>query len=293
MAAFFIFVSRLEVTPAKTKDAPNLNLFRMKVALVTGATSGFGKAVAEKFSAEGYKVYGFGRTVQESTNGIHYLQMDVTDDASVDAAMQKVLTESPKIEVLVNCAGHGIAGPSEEIPIENIMQTFDVNFMGTTRMIQKVLPAMRTNGGGKIFNFSSIGGYIALPFQAYYSATKFAIEGFSEALSIEVKPFNVKVIIIEPGDFKTGAAKNRNMFAPKENSVYTNRLQTFFDYLNTRIDKGGKPENLANSLYKIAQRKCPKFRYKFGSPLEMASKPIHAVLPVRWWERLMNKFYNI
>ncbi len=265
----------------------------MKVALVTGATSGFGKAVGEVFYQNGYKVYGFGRNIPEESNGITFIQMDVTDDASVEKGIQTVLADSPKVDVLVNCAGHGIAGPSEEIPIENIRQTFDVNVLGTTRVIQKVLPAMRANGGGKIFNFSSIGGYIALPFQAYYSASKFAIEGFSEALSIEVKPFNIKVIVIEPGDFKTGAAKNRNMFPPKANSAYTERLQTFFDYLNTRIDKGGDPYQLAQKLYKVSQKPCPKFRYKFGTPMELLTKPIHAILPVRWWERIMNKFYNI
>ncbi len=261
-------------------------------ALVVGATSGFGKAIAEEYHSNGYKVYGFGRNIPESST-ITYIRMDVTDEQSVESALAQVFSQEDKVDVLVNCAGHGIAGPSEEIPMRTIEQTMNVNFLGTVRVIQKVLPYMRKAGGGTIVNFSSIGGIIALPFQAFYSASKYAIEAFSESLAIEVKPFGIKVVIMEPGDFKTNAARNRSVVKPPTNSVYHKRLITFFEYLDTRVDKGGDPKRLARKVRQLSEKKYPKLRYRYGSVAECVTKPIHEILPGRWWERIMQIFYGI
>lgn len=266
----------------------------MKIALVTGATSGFGKAVAELFCENGYTVYGFGRNIPSvNTKSIRYIVMDVTDDISVNTALKQVFSEINSVDVLVNCAGHGIAGPSEEIPIESVIEAFNVNFFGTIRVTNKVIPYLRKNKKSTLVNFSSIAGFIGLPFQAYYSATKHAIEGYSESLSVELKPFGIKVILIQPGDYKTGAARNRNVHLPDASSIYSDKLVHFFDYLNTRIDKGGDPKRLAKRVVKISESSCPKLRYTFGTPLECVSKWVHVLLPSRLWERIIQVFYKI
>lgn len=266
----------------------------MKTALVTGATSGFGKAIAELFCEKGYTVYGFGRnTPEQSENGVRYIKMDITSESSINHAIQLVFDEISTCDVLVNCAGHGIAGPSEEIPMEKVQGVFNVNFFGTVRVINKVLPYLRANKSGKIINFSSIAGFIGLPFQAYYSATKHALEGYTEALSIEVKPFNIKVIIIQPGDYNTNAANNKTNYIPSEDSVYYERVKFLFQYLSQRVNKGSDPKKLAKSIVKLSEKKNPKLRYKYGRFDELLTKSIHAIVPARGWEKLMEMFYKL
>lgn len=266
----------------------------MKTALVTGATSGFGKAIAEIFDKKGYTVYGFGRNIPNNIqNGIRYVKMDITSEESINSAFQLVFNEVKSVDVLVNCAGHGIAGPSEEIPMEKIKEVFDVNFFGTVRVINKVLPYLRANKFGRIINFSSIAGFIGLPFQAYYSATKHAIEGYTEALSIEVKPFNIKVILIQPGDYNTNAANNKTNYIPSQDSIYYERLQFLFRYLSQRVNKGSDPQKLAESIVLLSEKKNPKLRYKFGRFDELLAKSVHAIVPARIWERMMEALYRL
>lgn len=266
----------------------------MKTALVTGATSGFGKAIAELFSQKGYTVYGFGRNLPEnSEHAIRYVKMDITSEESISNAFQFVFSEISTVDVLVNCAGHGIAGPSEEIPMERVQEVFDVNFFGTVRVINKVLPYLRANKSGKIINFSSIAGFIGLPFQAYYSATKHAIEGYTEALSIEVKPFNIKVILIQPGDYNTNAANNKTNYVPLPGSIYYERLKFLFQYLSQRVNKGNDPNKLAKSIVRLSEKSNPKLRYKFGRFDELLTKSVHAIVPARVWERIMEIFYRL
>lgn len=266
----------------------------MKTALVTGATSGFGKSIAELFSEKGYTVYGFGRNIpKNSPNGIRYVKMDITNEESINNAFHSVFKEISSVDVLVNCAGHGIAGPSEEIPMEKIQGVFDVNFFGTVRVINKVLPYLRANNSGKIINFSSIAGFIGLPFQAYYSATKHAIEGYTEALSIEVKPFNIKVILIQPGDYNTNAANNKTNYIPSKDSIYYERLKFLFQYLSQRVNKGSDPKRLAKSIVLLSEKKNPKLRYKFGRLDELLTKSVHAIVPARVWEKIMEAFYRL
>lgn len=266
----------------------------MKTALITGATSGFGKAIAEEFHNRGYKVFGFGRNIPAATfNGIEYHKMDVTDENSVNQALKEVFKQIDKVDVLVNCAGHGIAGPSEEIPMDQIKEVFEVNFFGTVRVTNKVLPYLRKSKAGRIINFSSIAGYIGLPFQAYYSATKHAMEGYTESLSIEVKPFNIKVLLIQPGDYNTNAANNKSNFIPPPESIYHERLKYLFQYLSERVNKGSDPQKLAKSIVRLSELRKPKLRHKFGTLAELSTKLIHAVIPARYWEKVMEFFYRL
>jgi len=189
-----------------------------KVILITGISSGFGKETARMLAENGHKVYGTIRKKAVSDTPVHYLKMDLTDIESIKTAVSDVLKKEGKIDILINNAGMHSGGPIETSPIETISLQMETNFIGMVNVIREVLPAMRQQGGGTIINFSSIGGLMGLPFQAFYSASKFAIEGFSEALRMEVNQFNIKIILINPGDFHTSNTANRRNFLAPANS---------------------------------------------------------------------------
>ncbi len=157
-----------------------------KVILITGISSGFGKETASLLAGNGHKVYGTIRKAAETDPLVHALHMDLTDPESIEKAVKTVFEKEGKIDVLINNAGMHSGGPVETIPVETIKLQMDTNFLGMVLLTQAVLPLMRKQGGGTIINFGSIGGLMGLPFQAFYSAGKFAIEGFSEALRMEV-----------------------------------------------------------------------------------------------------------
>ena len=194
-----------------------------KVVLITGTSSGIGKAAAELLSKNNYKVYGTSRKVIKS-DIFEMIQMDVTDDNSVSKAINYIVEKEGKIDILINNAGIGIAGPIEDTFIEEVRQQFETNFIGVVRTCQNVLPIMRENNGGLIINVASMAGQIGLPYQGLYSASKFAIEGFSEALRLEVLQFGIDVIVVEPGDIATSFTKNRWIktdFANKLGQMHT------------------------------------------------------------------------
>ena len=150
-----------------------------------------------------------------SDTPVNYLTMDLTDIDSIKSAVSDIYEKEGRIDILINNAGMHTGGPIETSPIENIRLQMDTNFLGMVHITREVLPLMRKQGGGTIINFSSIGGLMGLPFQAFYSASKFAIEGFSEALRMEVSRFNIKIVLINPGDFHTSnSANRRNFLAP-------------------------------------------------------------------------------
>ena len=185
---------------------------RTQVILITGASSGFGKVTAQTLAGKGYVVYGTSRRIANGNIGqIRMLIADVTDENSVRSAVNRIMDEQGHIDVLINNAGMGIGGALEMATDEEISSQMDTNFMGMVRMCRAVLPIMRKQRQGKIINISSIAGRIAVPYQGFYSASKFAIEGYSEALSMEVYPFGIKVCVVEPGDFNTGFTASRNI----------------------------------------------------------------------------------
>ncbi len=181
-----------------------------KVVLISGISSGIGKAIGKVLSSRGYNVYGISRKQSDDFSGIiKLLQADVTDAASVKQAVSTLIEKEGRIDILINNAGMGISGPIEQSLPEDINLQMNTNFGGYVNMIQSVLPAMRKQGGATIVNISSIGGLMGLPYQGFYSASKFAVEGLSEALRMELAPFNIKVIVIQPGDFYTNFTANR------------------------------------------------------------------------------------
>jgi NAD(P)-dependent dehydrogenase (short-subunit alcohol dehydrogenase family) len=220
-----------------------------RVVLVTGASSGIGLACATHLAGRGYRVYGTSRRAATGQAGsVAMLVADVTDDHSVERAVAAVLEREGRLDIVVNNAGIGIAGPVENTPIEAAKRQLEVNFFGAFRVCRAVLPAMRSHGGGYIVNIGSIGGLIAIPYQAMYSASKFALEGLSESLRMEVRPFGVKVVIIEPGDHKTALTGNRTEMSGGTDA-YSQSFQAALARTAHDEQNGPGPEQVARLLY--------------------------------------------
>jgi NAD(P)-dependent dehydrogenase (short-subunit alcohol dehydrogenase family) len=200
-----------------------------KVVLVTGVSSGFGQAIAAELQARGHRV--FGTTRRPSTaapGGCTLVTIDVDDEASVTAGVAEVLRQAGRIDAVVNNAGFGFAGAIEDTTVEEARRQFETNFFGTHRMCRAVLPQMRAQRSGRIVNMSSLGGLVSIPFQAMYCATKFAVEAYTEALRMEVRPFGIQVAMVEPGDFATRFTANRLMTAASTTNRATRTSPRWF-----------------------------------------------------------------
>jgi NAD(P)-dependent dehydrogenase (short-subunit alcohol dehydrogenase family) len=244
-----------------------------QVALVTGASSGIGKAAAHELLDAGFTVYGTSRhaAAGEERDGVVFLPVDVTDDHSVDAAVRDVLDRSGRIDVLVNNAGLGIAGAAEESSVEQAQALFDTNLFGAMRMTRAVLPQMREQGSGRVINLSSVLGLVPAPFGALYAASKHAIEGYSESLDHEVREHGVRVLLVEPGYTRTSFDANA-IPADKPLPVYARRREVF-DVLTSEGIKGGdEPSVVGKVILAAATDSRPKLRYPAGPFARRVSK---------------------
>jgi NAD(P)-dependent dehydrogenase (short-subunit alcohol dehydrogenase family) len=247
------------------------------VVLVTGASSGIGKATAEYLAKQGYKVYGTSRKAVPLTEGVgggtgvgasggsgasggfvRMLQMDVCSEESVKAAIQQILAVEGEIGIVVNNAGMGIAGSVEDTSPEEAFLQLDTNFFGMHRVIRQVLPAMRKQGRGLIVNMSSVGAVFPIPFQSMYVASKAAIEGMSGSLRNELRPFGVKVAMVEPGDTKTGFTGSRVFVkAGGPDSAYSEQSRRSIAVMERDESNGPDPVVVARVIGKIIRRKNP------------------------------------
>jgi len=266
-----------------------------KVILITGISSGFGQQIAKLLAEKGHTVYGTVRNDSASNDRIHCLKMDLTDTDSIKKAVSVVLESEGRIDVLINNAGLHSGGPVETSPIENIKLQMDTNFLGMVHIIREVIPIMRKQGGGTILNFSSIGGLMGLPFQAFYSAGKFAIEGFSEALRMEIKQFSIKVILINPGDFHTSnSANRRNYLAPTgTDDPYQGQFEKTLAVIEKDETNGWNPEVLARKIVKIVECKKPHQRYIIASFEQKLAVVLKYVLPGKWFRMILEDHYRI
>ena len=265
-----------------------------KVVFITGISSGFGKKTAELLAANGHIVYGTVRRESESMPKVNILKMDLNDPSSIKQAVATVLQKEGRLDVLINNAGAHTGGAIETAPIENIRLQMDTNVMGMVYMLKQVLPAMRQQREGTVINFSSIGGLMGLPFQGFYSASKFAIEGLSEALRMEVKPFNIKVVVINPGDFHTNNTTNRRNFLTKAtNDPYAEQFAKSLSIIEKDENGGWPPEVLARKLVKIVEAKNPCQRYVIATAEQKLAVVLKKILPSAWFIKILAPHYGI
>ncbi len=265
-----------------------------KVVLITGASSGMGKATAEYLSGKGYRVYGTSRN-PEKYDGLAFplLKMDLTAKESVRSAVREVLTREGKIDVLINNAGRGMIGPVEESDEHDIEAIFNTNVFGLLRVTKEVLPGMHERGEGLIINISSIAGFAGLPYRGLYSSTKAAVMIISETLRFELQGSGIRVVDIAPGDFKTDIAKGRIYVPNRKNSPYYDKYEKVLKTIDDAVDKGLDSIEMAKSIDKIIRMKNPKIQYKIG-PFEQKLLPLIKVLwPQKWFERLILKLYHL
>jgi short-subunit dehydrogenase len=268
------------------------------VILITGATSGFGQAIAEYLAKKGHIVYGTGRKVQNISYGerknITLLQMDITDIESIQNGIQTLIEREGRIDILINNAGVGVAGVLELSTAEEIHFQINTNLIGTINVCSQVLPYMRKQRSGKIINISSIAGVMGIPYQGLYSVSKFGIEAYSETLSLEVHPFNIKVILVEPGDFHTGFTSNRKVSdLSLSNEDYKDSFTKTMNIIEKEELSGLKPIVLAKKIDCIINKKRPKFRYSVASPVQKLSIFAKKILPARWFQAILRIYYKI
>ena len=264
------------------------------VVLVTGASSGIGAATAMKLKALGFTVYAAARRIERmqclTDAGIRVIAMDVTQDASMQAGVERIITETGKIDVLVYNAGYGSYGSVEEVSLEEGRTQFDVNVFGAVRLIQLVLPHMRARQTGTIVNITSMGGKIHTPLGAWYHGTKFALEAISDCLRMEVEPFGIKVVVVEPGGIKTEWA---DIAAQKLREVsgdgpYGHQALPMAESMIGRASRQRQspPELIADTIAKAVQTRRPKTRYAVG----FGARPmifLRRLLPDRAFDRFM------
>jgi NADP-dependent 3-hydroxy acid dehydrogenase YdfG len=271
-----------------------------KVALVTGASSGIGEATARQLAAAGLTVYAAARRTERMQKlteaGIHPITMDVTDDTSMQAGVQAILNEQGRIDVLVSNAGYGSYGALEDVPMAEARAQMEVNVFGAARLTQLVLPHMRAQRSGTIVNVTSMGGKITTPLGAWYHATKFALEAISDCLRMEVAPFGINVVVIEPGGIRTewsgiAADKVRAVSGTGPYASQGNAVASSLTSESTRR-RSSPPELIGKTITKAVTARRPKTRYAVG----YGAKPmifLHGLLPDRTFDAFIRRATSV
>lgn len=249
-----------------------------KIAVITGGSSGIGYCTANALREKGCKVYEISRR-ESNADGIVHMSADVTDEKALQNVINEILHRESRIDILINNAGFGISGAVEFTELEDAKRLFDVNFFGTVNASKAVIPHMRSAGGGRIVNISSVAAPVPIPFQTYYSASKAAISSYSQALSNEIKPFGISVCAILPGDIKTGFtdARKKN---PIGDDIYGGRISRSVETMEHDERNGMSPEKAGKYIAKIALKKRVKPLYAIGFAYKAASV-IASILPCR------------
>lgn len=266
-----------------------------KVILITGISSGFGKATASQLIKCGHTVYGTVRKSFDENPAVNVLFMDLLNPGSIAAGVKEILEKEGRIDVLLNNAGMHSGGPLETLPEDYIRKQFETNFFGLVELTRQVLPAMRKQGSGTVINVGSIGGLMGLPFQGYYSASKFAVEGFSEALRMEVKQFGIQVVVINPGDFHTNNTANRRSFLAdaEDSDAYATQFGKALSVIEKDENNGWNPEILARKMVKIVNNKNPRQRYIIASFEQKLAVFIKKILPGKIFTKILADHYGI
>jgi len=259
-------------------EKKNTSANKDKVAIVTGSATGIGYEIAIHLAKNGFHTYASMRNLPKADQitkiaktenlPLRVLQLDVTDDISVTKAIDTVINESGKIDVLVNNAGYGLIGSIEDMSTEELKAQYETNVFGVFRVTKAVLPHMRKQHGGSIINISSIAGRIALPMYSAYVSTKFAIEGLSESMAYELEPFGIKVAIIEPGAIKTNFRRELAAKGSSEDSPYSSMIQSPSKAIEKMLKHRLYPEEVAKTVIQAIENPKPKLRYIVGKDAE-------------------------
>lgn len=264
-----------------------------RVVLVTGASSGLGLATASLLATRGFKVFGTSRKPPTHwANNFEMLQLDINSDESVNACIQALMQKTGRIDVLVNNAGYELHGAIEETSINEAKSQFETNFFGAVRVVKAVLPIMRKQGRGQIINVSSLAGQVAIPFQGFYSASKHAIEGYTEALRQEVKTFNIRVSIVEPCFFRTGI-KSASTSSAAAGSIhdYGEMYQRYLSAAKGHIQNGDDPKLVAETVLRITESDSPRIRYLVGKGKWIPR--IERIVPESMFESRSRRFWKL
>lgn len=265
-----------------------------KVVLITGGSSGIGKAIGEYLSAKGFTVYGTSRNPENYSNSkFPLVALDVRDPQQIISAISHVIEKEGRLDVLVNNAGVGITGPLEEIPASEIKNNFETNLFGPIETMKAALPHMRKQGSGLIINITSIAGYMGLPYRSVYSASKGALELITEGLRMEVKQFGIHITNIAPGDFATNIAAGRYHAPLVKGSAYEKAYGSTLETMNTHVDSGSNPQQMAEAVYKVIQSPNPKVHYKVGAFLQKFSIVLKRALPDKMYEKMLMNHYKL
>ncbi len=268
----------------------------MSVVWITGASSGLGLHTAQALIDAGYQVVAGARSfadAQKHLPGAYCLPLDVTDPESIATFSQNAMAQAGEPDVLVNCAGMLVLGACESYGMEEMRRVLETNFLGQAAMIQAVLPLMRARGRGKIVNFSSINGLIGIPFQGAYTASKHAIEGFSECLAMECAPYGVEVMVVEPGDHQSGSdAYRRHSVGIQENSPYYGAFCSAVSRIATDEQGGSNPDQLGRRIVRALKRKRLPRRLRVAKADQHLAVWLHDLLPSQLFSRIIASYYR-
>jgi NAD(P)-dependent dehydrogenase (short-subunit alcohol dehydrogenase family) len=254
-----------------------------KVVFVTGASAGIGRCCADRLASNGWTVVGGSRR-DTAAAGWFPVTVDVDDDVSVDTAVADVVARHGRLDVLVLAAGWALAGPVEMTPVADAKAQLETNFWGVVRCVRAALPHLRAQGGGRIVILSSLGGVIGIPFQAFYSASKFAIEGYGEALAYELAPFGIHVTLVEPGNFKTDFTGSRRKLANL--GPYAASTNKAIDVMERDEMNGADPADVAKAVERVLAARRPPRRVSVGKAGERMGVVAKRLLPHRVFEKV-------
>lgn len=262
-----------------------------KTIIITGTSSGVGLALGNYLYEKGYNVYGLSRSVPTNAN-FSTIPTDITHEKEVDDAIDQILAKNPKIDLLINNAGRGMVGPVENATKNEILNLFTLNIAAPTYLISKVLPTMRKVNKGKIFNISSIGSEIGLPFRGFYSGSKSALDMITESLRYELKNTDIEVCTINLGDIRTDIADHR--IKSTISDIYIKDFEKVYTHMNNDVNNGLMPDIIAPFIEKLfTQEKKLKPHYYFGTAIQKLSRWVKLMIPQTWFEKIIAKYSGL
>jgi NAD(P)-dependent dehydrogenase (short-subunit alcohol dehydrogenase family) len=263
-----------------------------KTALVTGVSSGIGREIAQLLAESGARVFGTVRNLKSASaiRGVELVRMDVTDDASVSAAVQNIAQQAGPIQLLVNNAGYFFMGALEETSVAEARQQFETNFFGVLRVTNAILPGMRQQGFGRIVNISSVLGFLPAPHMGIYAASKHALEGYTETLDHEIRRFGVRALLVEPAYTKTNIRGN-SQFAKSALAVYADERKRLTGAVQQNIEQGDDPRLVADAILNALTVKSPRQRYPVGKGVALSR--MRRFVPAGMFDKSFRKQFQL